>query len=180
MKKLLLILALAIPTFQLSAQTETPVIPVDEATKLITYQKVVNVEAKKDELFNKAIGWINGYYANPSGVTKKRDLASGLIEGVARFDLMVKDAKGVESKVGVVEYKLTLNLKDTKYRYTLSEFVYKQASKFPCEKWLDTTAPGYQPAYADYLNALDTFANGLIADMTAKIEEKEVKKNDEW
>jgi len=155
-------------------------IPIDEATKLISYRKVIKTDESKDVMFNKAIGWINGFYANPSSVTKKRDLATGLIEGAARFTLTLTDDKGQEHSQGLVEYKFTLDIKDERYRYTFTEFSWKQQSRFPCERWMDTSATGYKPVYADYLKALDTFMNELTVNLVAKMAEKEIKQTDDW
>ncbi len=79
----LLFLAIAISFSTLNAQIISSGLPIDEVTKLITYQEVVQEVGDKDSFFNSAIGWINEYYPNPVDVTKTRDPQTGKIEGLA-------------------------------------------------------------------------------------------------
>jgi hypothetical protein len=62
-------------------------LPVDEVTGLITYQDVVETTGNKLELFNRAIGWVNSFYVNPTDATKVRNPESGIIEIVHRFKI---------------------------------------------------------------------------------------------
>ena len=71
-KQLFLSLVLLFSVSALFAQ-KPDIVPIDETTKLITYQDVVNVEGSADTLYLRAISWINSFYKNPADVTKVRD-----------------------------------------------------------------------------------------------------------
>jgi hypothetical protein len=96
-------LILMLSGLSLKAQEVSPVIPVDQDTKLITYKEVVTVTGNPGELFNRAIGWINKQYKNPADATKVRNPATDLIEIVHRIELM-KDDNGVTRPAGIVDY----------------------------------------------------------------------------
>ena len=155
-------------------------LPIDEETGLITYREVVKVEGTKETFFNRAIGWINKFYKNPVDVTKTRDAESGVIKGLHRFKIKNTDEDGIKSDAGVVQYRFTLELKEGRYRYTLYEFVLRQTSKVPVEKWLDKNDPQYNPAWRDYLKQVDDFAETWIESLKEGMKPEEVKKEDEW
>jgi hypothetical protein len=151
-------------------------VPIDEETGLITYQEVVEEEGTKQEYFNRAIGWINSYYKNPVDVTKTRDPESGIIKGIHRFKIKNTDETGFESDAGVVQYQFILQFKDGRYRYTLDEFVLRQASKIPAEKWLNNS----DPQSKSYLKQLDKFAQDWIESLKEGMQPKVEEKDDEW
>ena len=68
MKKTLIFTALISLFIAASAQ-----VPVDEDTKLITYQEVVEMDGTPDTLYNRATKWVNGHYKNPQSVLITRD-----------------------------------------------------------------------------------------------------------
>ena len=150
--------------------------PVDEETGLITYQEVVEGEGDKESFFNSAIGWINTYYANPVNVTKTRDPETGLIKGLHRFKLKDTDADGLQMDAGTVQYVFTLEFKEGRYRYTLTEFVLRQASKIPVEKWLNKS----DPQSKSYLKQIDDFAKSWISSLKQGMLPEVEKKDDEW
>ncbi len=150
--------------------------PVDEETGLITYKEVVNEEGTKQDFFNRAVGWINSFYKNPVDVTKVRDPESGIIKGLHRFKIKNTDKDGNQLDAGVVQYRFVLEFKDGRYRYTLSEFVLRQASKIPVEKWLNKN----DPQSKSYLKQIDKFAQNWIASLKQGMQPKVEKKDDEW
>ena len=176
MKKIItLSLLLTIFSISLFAQNKGS-LPIDEETGLITYQEVVEEEGTKKEYFNRAIGWINGFYKNPVDVTKTRDPESGIIKGIHRFKIKNTDEDGDTSDAGVVQYNFVLQFKDGRYRYTLTEFVLRQASKIPAEKWLNKS----DPQSKSYLKQIDKFAQNWITDLKKGMKPKVEKKDDEW
>ena len=150
--------------------------PVDEETGLITYKEVVNEEGTKQDFFNRAVGWINSFYKNPVDVTKVRDPESGIIKGLHRFKIKNTDKDGNQLDAGVVQYRFVLEFKDGRYRYTLTEFVLRQASKIPVEKWLNKN----DPQSKSYLKQIDKFAQNWIASLKQGMQPKVEKKDDEW
>jgi len=150
--------------------------PVDEESGLIAYKEVVQEEGNKKEFFNRAIGWINDYYKNPVDVTKVRDPESGIIKGLHRFKIKDTDEEGLQTDAGVVQYRFLLEFKEGRYRYTLTEFVLRQASKIPTEKWLDKN----DPQSKSYLKQLDDFAQNWIENLKEGMQPEVEKKDDEW
>lgn len=158
----------------ISAQEIT--VPVDDETSLITYQEVVTEEGDREAFFNRSISWINKYYANPVDVTKTRDPESGVIKGLHRFRIKNTLEDGTQTDAGTVQYRFTLEFKEGRYRYTLTEFELRQASKVPCEKWLGNN----DPLSKSYLKQLDEFAQSWIADLKEGMLPEPEKKEDEW
>jgi hypothetical protein len=151
-------------------------LPVDEETGLITYKEVVKEAGTKQEFFNRAIGWINDYYKNPVDVTKKRDPESGIIKGLHRFKIKNTLEDGTQVDGGVIQYRFVLEFKADRYRYTLTEFVLRQASKIPTENWLDKS----DPESKRYLKQLDDFAQQWITELKKGMRPKLQRKDDEW
>jgi hypothetical protein len=161
------------------AQETAPKMPVDEETKLITYKEVVNIEGTKQELFNRAIEWINKTYKNPADVTKVRNPETGLIELIHRIEINYED-KGVSRPGGLVDYLLRIELKEGRYRYTFTNFNFKQTSRVPIEKWLDKTDKAYSPLMENYLFQVDKSTHDLIESLKKGMQPPVKKKADEW
>ena len=176
----LLFLAIAISFSTLNAQIISSGLPIDEVTKLITYQEVVQEVGDKDSCFNSAIGWINEYYPNPVDVTKTRDPQTGKIEGLHRFKIKNTDAEGLETDAGVIQYEFTLEFKEGRYRYILTNFVFRQASRIPVEKWMDKKDPQYNANWDSYLTQVDEFAKGWIESLKAGMKPKPAARDDQW
>lgn len=151
-------------------------IPVDDDTGLITYQDVVTEEGDKEAFFNRAISWINEYYTNPVDVTKTRNPETGLIKGLHRIRLKDVSADGVQTDAGTVQYRFTLEFKEGRYRYTMDEFVLRQASKIPAENWLNKS----DPQSKSYLQQIDEFAQDWISSLKAGMKPEVDKGDDEW
>ncbi|MCD4736906.1 MAG: DUF4468 domain-containing protein [Bacteroidales bacterium] len=165
---------------QESKTTEGPELPVDEKSGLITYKEVVTEDGTKEEFFNHAVVWINSYYKNPAGVTKVRDLETGEIKGVARFKIKNTDKNGFETDAGVIQYNFTLEFKEGRYRYILTGFFLKQASKIPVEKWMDKENQQYTPVWDDYLLQINKFAEDWIASLKEGMKPKVENTDDDW
>jgi len=167
---------LNILSLSLFSQNTESAYPVDEETGLITYKEVVEEIGDKEEFFNRAIGWINEFYKNPVDVTKVRDPKSGIIKGIHRFKIKDTDEDGVQIDAGVVQYRFLLEFKEGRYRYTLTEFVLRQASKIPTEKWLNNS----DPKPVSYLKQLDKFAQSWIESLKKGMLPKVEKNDDDW
>ncbi len=150
---------------------------IDEETQLITYKEVVEEEGNKKTFFIKAVSWINSYYKKPMDVTKTRQEQSGLIEGLHRFRIKNIADDGTKTDAGTIQYEFVLNFKEGKYRYTLTNFILKQSSKVPVEKWLNDSDPQKQ----SYLKQIDEFAQSWISSLKEGMKPKaEPKDDDDW
>ncbi len=162
-----------------------PFCPIDNETKKITYDKIVTItdpkESRKDQLFNKAIAWAQSFYKNPTDVIREKNADAGKIVCKARFKIMNKpDRSGFASDAGVVQYTLTLLVKDGKYRCQLTDFNWKQLSYYPIERWLDSSSPSYTPSFAYYLIQVNDYAYRLIDELERFMTAKKKEKKDDW
>ncbi|HBG71963.1 MAG: hypothetical protein A2W93_05270 [Bacteroidetes bacterium GWF2_43_63] len=175
MKKLFVLSIVLLSVLAANAQ-----VSLDPDTKKITYREVVTMEGIKDTLYNRAITWINSFYKNPQSVTTLRDPENGVILCAHRFAMKETDADGnVLTSNIIVEYKLKIEAKEGRYRFTFDEFRKKDLSMFPLERWLDKADPQYTPKCDEYLNQVDTQIKEIIASMKKGMEPK-VLRNDEW
>lgn len=161
------------------AQQNTATLPVDPDTKLITYKEVVTVTGTPTELFNRAIEWVNKQYKNPTDATKVRNPATGLIEIIHRIEL-TRDDKGVSRPAGIVDYAMKLEIKDGRYRYTITNFNFKDVSRQPIEKWMDKKDKAYTPDWDNYLTQVDVATKKLIETLKQGMLPPAPKKTDEW
>lgn len=155
-------------------------VPVDPETGQIIYRDVVTETGTQEEFFNRAIGWINQFYPNPVDVTKTRDLQTGIIKGLHRFKITDTDAEGNKTDAGIVQYEFSLEFKEGRYRYTLTDFVLKDQSRIPVEKWLNKKDPQYIPVWDSYLNQLSDFSVEWIKSLKEGLKPKGKLKEDEW
>ena len=175
-----IILPLLLLSFlSVKAQQNTATLPVDPDTKLITYKEVVTVTGTPTELFNRAIEWVNKQYKNPTDATKVRNPATGLIEIIHRIEL-TRDDKGVSRPAGIVDYAMKLEIKDGRYRYTITNFNFKDVSRQPIEKWMDKKDKAYTPDWDNYLTQVDVATKKLIETLKQGMLPPAPKKTDEW
>lgn len=175
-----LLLTVFASTFSFLIFAQSNNLPIDEETGKITYKEVVQEEGNKKEFFNRAISWINEFYNNPVDVTKTRDPESGLIKGLHRFKIKNTDENGNQSDAGIIQYTFKLELKEGRYRYTLTEFIIRQSSRIPIEKWLNKDDPQYSPVWKDHLKQVDDFATAWIKSLKTGMKPMIEKTDDDW
>ncbi len=161
----------------------TPQLPVDNVTRKITYEEVVDASGKSaDEIYQKIILWFRTYYKNPAEVIRENDSIKRSVMGKPRFRISNPPEKeGTKTDAGLVQYTIIVAAKDGRFKYTLTEFNQKQNSYYPCERWYDTALPSYTRAMEEYLRQTDNYAKTTIADLKSSItNEKPVKNKDDW
>lgn len=169
--------ALMLGGLNVIAQETTFEMPVDPDTKLITYKEVVTIAGTPAELFNRAIQWVNKQYKNPVDATKVRDQASGIIEIVHRIEL-TRIEQGATILAGRVDYSMKLEMKDGRYRYTITNFNVKDLSRQPLERYMDKKDPSYIPLWDDYLKQVDDFTRKMIESLKQGMQPPAEKKPD--
>lgn len=186
-KKIIFTLAILFSGLKLFAQSEplvTPyAVPIDTITKLITYEGVVELKGiAASDLYQRMNSWFHAYYKNPTEVIRENDSVKFSITGKPRFRIQnPADKKGLKTEGGHIQYTITVAARDGRYKYEITEFNWKQPSYYAVERWLDTKATSYQPAYNDYLQQLDKTALEVIASLKeAMSHEKVVKDKDTW
>ena len=178
---LLFFLAAAVQAQQSAAPRNA--VPVDSITQLITYEKVIEVEgATVETLYQRLQDWFHAYYKNPGDVIRKTDPEKHSVTGKHRFAITnPPDKSGLRTDAGLVQYTITVTARQGRYKYELSEFNWKLLSVYPCERWLDTKAAGYQSVYNEYLVQLDKEVAKIISSLMQAIgKEKPVKDKDNW
>ena len=155
-------------------------LPINPDSKKIMYREVVEEQGTPSYLYNKAIEWFGYYYLNAQSVYSVQDKVNGKIEGLGRMKIYYADeASGVTRDGGIIVYQIKIELKENKYRYTLTDFSLKTASRSPIEKWLNKSDPAYNSNWDSYLYQVDTTMQRLISTMKEKMKPTVVKK-DEW
>jgi hypothetical protein len=158
----------------------TPHLPIDSASKKIMYKAVVNEPGTSAYLYDKAIEWFGYYYLSPASVYTVQDKVNGKIEGQGRMKIYYQDDQaGMRRDGGQVVYLIKLELKENKYRYTLTDFNLKGTSRYPIEKWMNKTDPAYNANWDSYLYQVDTTMQRLISTLKEQMKPKVIKK-DEW
>jgi hypothetical protein len=181
MKKITIFFILMISSWYVLAQKENPAVqmPVDPDSKLIMYREVVNQEGTKDILYDRGASWFSAYYKSPASVLKIQDKVNGKLEGMGRFFITYVDDQGTTRDAGIINYTVRLELKDNKYRYTVTDFNLKANSRFPLEKWMNKNDPAYNPQWESYLYQVDTTMQSLVKNLREGMKPKVIKK-DEW
>jgi hypothetical protein len=185
MKRTMITLILMVFSVMLFAQKQEdykePQLPTDETTKLITYVKVVEVTGVQDSLFVKGKRWFFAYYNNPTGVIREEKPEEGKILGKHQFKVLnPADKKGLQTMAGIVQYTVTVQVKENKARIVLTDFNLKANSYTPIEKWLDKNAAGFTTVNYFYLEQLDKMAKEILADFEKFITAGPVTKTDNW
>lgn len=182
MKTILSILIVAFGLLTAAAQEETSLnMPLDDVTGLITYKEVINEEGTKDTLFNRCSSWLHTFYANPWEATKVRDQSTGLIKIQHQFRVYDSDDLGNKQDAGLILYNAKIEFKENRYRIVVDNFILKQVSRYPVEKWLDKSAPDYNVKWKSYLEQIDSFVRDeLIKSLKEKMKPGQEIKQEEW
>jgi hypothetical protein len=179
-----LLLILPVLTFAQKSNPEfnVPDLPIDATSGLITYQEVVEVEGiTATDLFDKALGWANGYYKNPANVIRESSKEKGVLVCKGRYRLSnPADKKGVVTSAGDAMYTLTIQLKDGKFRYTLSELNWMRTSAYPAEQWMDESSQYYKEEFAYYLIQSDMVAKEITDSLKETMTAPVAEKKDDW
>ena len=156
--------------------------PVDNDSKLICYTKVKELAGvSKNDIFDRALGWINSYFKNPADVLRENDKANGKLLCKARFKLMGEpDKSGFQKDQGNVQYSLIIEAKEGKYRYKLTEINWKQPSYFPVERWMDTKNQYYTKDWDWNLKYTDEQSHKIIAELEKYMSNPPKAKKDDW
>ena len=165
---------------QKTQYTEFPDMPVDENTKLVTYRDVVQEVGSPEILYARALKWANKYYSNPTVVITKQDKKNCVVECVSNVGIktLSKDGK-TWVNAGFVYYTLTIEARQDRYRYTITDFHKRETARFPIEKWFDTSRPEWTAVRYDHLNQIDQAVRKLIESLEEGMEPEKVIV-DEW
>ena len=152
-------------------------LPIDPKTEKITFRKVIPTEGSQDEVFNRIFsGFMNSYYKSPSTILQQND--GRTLKGKHQFQLDNGDA--VKSKWPWVTYYFTIEVREGRVRYTLTDFMQKTQSNHPCEEWMNKEDPLYQPIWESYLNQIAAFGEDWGKQFEEKLIPEKVIEEEEW
>lgn len=178
--KYLILLMVIFSGLSVGAQEMKPIIPIDTETNKIKFREVIDEPGTKNELFNRSIYWLNDTYKDPVRVTSIRDVETGKIEGKHRFRIYYWDEDSIKHIGGMINYKFVINLKQDKYRYTITELILKSQTNLPVEKWLDRSDPAYNKQWDSYLEQIVDFVNTWSENLKQKMHPEPEKVKDDW
>lgn len=162
----------------LNAQTDK--LPMNPENNKIRFQEVITETGTKDELFNRSINWLNNYYKDPVRITSVRDQPTGKIIGRHTIRLQYTGDDGVRRDGASVYYEFTLEMRDERYRYTITDLLLKTASRYEIEKWLNKDDPAYDPRWDDYLVQIAEYVDQWSANLKEMMKPEPEKVEDEW
>jgi len=117
MKRLLTIIIIM---FAIDASAQTW--PIDKETNKFTFTEVINVDsATKNDLYLRAREWFAKTYNNSKEVIQVDDKDAGKIYGRGAISVFVTQI-GIPHDNGLVYYDISINVKDGRYKYTLTNF----------------------------------------------------------
>ncbi|MCR5013977.1 MAG: hypothetical protein K6A28_04280 [Bacteroidales bacterium] len=160
-----------------AAFSQTATIPISAKTNKICFQKVVPTEGTTTEVFNRIAGeWLRSAYKNPMAVVTGND--GSTITGKHNIQIDCEDE--VKTKCPVVNYKFTVEVREGRIRYTITDFTLNSKSRFPIERWLDKEDPQYDPAWAGYLDQIAAFAEAWGKNLEEKLIPEQRVEEEEW
>lgn len=159
---------------------QTKTIPFDADVKKIKFQEVINESGTQAELFKRCVYWLNDYYKDPVRVTIVRDEPTGKIMGKHNIRLKNIDKDSIVTEGPTVFYEFTIEVRDQRYRYTITELLLKSASRYEVERWLDKSDPAYNEAYAGYLDQIAVFVDEWAVVLKEKMKPEPTKKVETW
>ena len=164
---------------QKTVHTTFPDMPIDENTKLVTYKKVVQMKGTPSELYDRALAWANKHYKNPGAVIKKADKSSGVVECYSNIPIYTLAKDGVTPvSAGYVYYTLSIEAKENRYRYTITDIYKKEQAQFPIEKWFETSRPEWTPARYDHLHQIDEAVKKLMGEIEKGMQPEKIIRDD--
>lgn len=194
--KMISALLIVLISLSVTAQKDTPNLPIDSLTKKITYSEVVFVDSNinKQELFSRAREWFAKVYKSSTNVIQMEDKENGKIVGKALMQVYCKSL-GADRKCGFVNYTISFYLKDGRYKFEITDFYHsgQQVSidniipdYGPCEYWIDDkrkypmmSQKGVQKISNYFLKQIDSNINYLIIDFKQAMKTKS-SGNDNW
>lgn len=156
---LFLALFLMVPA---AAQKKSKIIPRDSITDKYTYQGVTTAESADLSTLRQRLEKWNKQNYNP----EESKYASVVVDGDTYTMHDREELPGRARKF--IEYDLTIDLKDERYRYKLTHIEYIAVGKYPLEDKMATDKKSD-------LEAIDTICKGIVASLEAAM-----TKGDDW
>ena len=165
---------------QKTVHNSFPDMPRDTNTNLVSYRGVVNQSGSSEVLYERAVKWANKFFPNPTVTIQKADKINGVLVCLpsTKITTLATDGK-TAVMAGMVYYTLTIEARENRYRYTITDIHKREQSQYPIEKWFDTAKPEWKPSFYDHLHQIDQAIRKLIADLEEGMKPEKVI-IDEW
>lgn len=152
-------------------------LPIDPKTQKISFQKVIPTQGTDEEVHNRIYSnFLNSYYKNAANVLQQTDLK--VFKGQHRIQLDNGDP--VKSKWPWITYRFTIEIRDGRIRYTLTDFMQKTQSSHPCEEWMNKEDARYMPVWDKFLEQIAAFAEDWGAQLEGKLQPEQVIEEEDW
>ncbi|MEO3407912.1 DUF4468 domain-containing protein [Mucilaginibacter sp. CAU 1740] len=123
MKKILF--AFAGLLFSVSAFAQKDSLALDENNKYIYYKTADQSGAVADTLYDRALSFLTKAYTKKELKLVKADKSGNALNGAGVFVINKKNFFGGNSEGGELAYTIKVEVRDNKYRYWLTDFVYQ-------------------------------------------------------
>lgn len=178
-----LVSSLLVLTFVVSTSAQSPVLPVNPETGKITYTAIVKVDSlfTKEILFQRATKWFAQTYKSAQDVIQLQDKETGMLVGKGVIPVYYQ-SMGVNQQDGYMNYTFTLQVKDGRYRYELTN-IYHQPNPGgnnygTAEEMQHTKKAGYQKILNRMLEQVNSNVDALIQSLSKAM--RETPKTDDW
>lgn len=164
-------------------QNETPKLPIDSSSGKITYTEVVTLKdsVSKDELFSRAKISLTYLFNDSKSVIQNEDKESGIIIGKGTMSVIYKSL-GTVFDAGYIHYTLTIAMKQSKYKYVITDFYHDgTGSKLPSGGAMETPKPKMwsQKQWDNAKSNMDSDIKNLIESLKTEMN-KPTPKSDNW
>ncbi|MCB9230782.1 MAG: DUF4468 domain-containing protein [Bacteroidia bacterium] len=130
MKQTIFSILIILAPFYAFSQLKGVDIPVNEETKKVTYSEVIQVESQtKENLFIAALDWATRTFNSGDAAIEYEDKSSGTIAGKGRIPVELKG--WAASMTNFVRFYFKIEVKDGRFRYTFTDFVYEVTGPAP-------------------------------------------------
>ena len=155
------------------------VLPIDSTTRKITFQETIALDSlSKDTLFARSLEWMTHYYK-----TSKFDVNDKISKiGIESYFIVSLTYDFKYKSEHNVTYEILINVRDGKYKYSLTNFTIYAVktgpkSSQPLEAaFAKMTTPNKKEFYAQFNNQTKL----LTDDLKTSISTGKIKKVDEW
>jgi hypothetical protein len=186
MKKLVLVLLIALVGIGKVAMAQD--LPYDTVQKKIIYTEVVQVAgASKDLLYDRALRTLKQMYQQPDKKLAVQDKANGKIVLNGFVRVLLKQKNGTNFPMpDLIKYKFTIQFKDGKYRYEITDFIVDRAGvPLHVERWREHNKPGdktygKEDHIPEQLEFIQQDIEKVIAKLKAGMTSDKVEEKKDW
>ena len=164
---------------KISAQITDWPVPYNKEDEMIIYEEVVQMPGiTKDDLFDRAMKWLDGYMVNVSAKIYEKDKSAGSIK-LNYYSQLYKTVKKDRLKDVLVKFKIELYFKEGRYKYKILDFHTARGSiKTPLEKWMSPNED--QELSMSRFTQLNENIEKLIFDLKKGINDSGDEEEDDW